>query len=293
MKTHTPSLIAIALALGLASAASAQTLLVRYDFDEGTGTTAADSGTGVASNGTFGGNATWSSNTPDGSGSSLSLAKNATDANHVTASSAEVNSLSSFTITLWINAQGTITAGDRLVSTLSSGTFKGFDLNLQALTSTATDISASGFRLGLLVDGTSGGSALFSSAGTSINANNQWVFVAVSYDGTKTSDNVTFYTGAVSSAVGQLGIVGTLNMGAVDGTTGSLQIGNTSATTGDRTPSSLFDDVRIYSGVATSSFLNDVRLQNLSNIPEPSTWGALAGALSASLAITARRRRLI
>lgn len=285
-------LLALACVSALGVTLDAQTLLVHYDLNEGSGTTATDSTTGTASDGTLGGNATWSTNTPDGSGSSLSLTKNATDANFVSAGSSEVNALTSFTITLWFNAQGTVTAGDRLLSTLSSGTFKGFDLNLQALTSTATNISASGFRLGLLVDGTSGGSALFSSAGTSVNASNQWVFLAVSYDGTKTTDNVSFYTGTSGSAVTQLGVVGTLNMGAVDSTTGSLQIGNTTATTGDRTPTGLFDDVRVYSGVASSGFLNDVRLDNLSSVPEPSTCAAVAGALALVATGILRRRKL-
>ena len=284
--------LALACVSALSVTLNAQTLLVHYDLNEGSGTTAADSTTGTASNGTLGGNATWSTSTPGGSGASLSLTKNATDANFVSTGASEVDALASFTITLWFNAQGTITAGDRLLSTLSAGTFKGFDFNLQALTSTATDISGSGFRLGLLVDGTSGGSALFSSAGTSVNANNQWVFLAVTYDGTATSNNVSFYTGTSGSAVTQLGIVGTLNMGAVDSTTGSLQVGNTTATTGDRTPSGLFDDVRIYNGVASSAFLNDVRLENLSGIPEPSTYAAIAGALALVATGFARRRKL-
>lgn len=285
-------LLALACVSALGVTLDAQTLLVHYDLNEGSGTTAADSASGTASNGTLGGNASWSTNTPGGSGTSLGLTKNATDANFVSAGSSEVNALASFTITLWFNAQGAITAGDRLLSTLSSGTFKGFDFNVQALTSTATDISASGFRLGLLVDGTSGGSALFSSAGTSVNANNQWVFLAATYDGTKTSNNVTFYTGTPGSAVTQLGVVGTLNMGAVDSTTGSLQIGNTTATTGDRTPTGLFDDVRVYSGVASSVFLNDVRLDNLSSVPEPSTCAAVAGALALVATGFLRRRKL-
>jgi len=275
------------------SASTAQTLLVHYDLEEGTGSTATDSGTGTDSNGTLGGNATWSTNTPSGDGSSLSLSKNGTDSNFVSASSSEVDALSSFTITLWLNIQGNINVGDRLVSTLSSETFKGFDFNIQALTSGSSDISASGFRLGLLVDGVSGGSALVSSAGTSVNADSQWAFLAVTYDGTRTSNNVAFYTGTTTATVSQLGLVDSLNMGTVDSTTGNLQIGNTSATTSDRTPSALFDDVRIYSGAASSAFLEDVRVDNLASIPEPATSTMILGSFILALAAIKFRRRNI
>lgn len=268
---------------GPGTSLSGQALLVHYTFDEGTGTTAADAAGMPASNGTLGGNATWSSNTPGGSGASIGFTKNATDANFVTASAAEVDALSSFTIMLWLNIQGAISNGDRLVSTLSASTFKGFDFNLQSVTGSGASTT---FNPTLLVDGNSGGSAFVGTA--SVNANSQWVFLAVTYDGTKTSNNVTFYTGSISSTVLQLGVVGTINMGTVDATTGALQVANTSASSGDRTPTALIDDVRIYSGVADVAFIEGVRL---SMVPEPSSFAILAGSAALISAGVVRRRR--
>lgn len=283
MKSIHPFAFGCLLFAALSVESSAQTLLVRYTFDEGSGTSVADSGTGVSSVGTLGGNATWSTNTPGGTGSSLGFTKNGTDANFVTASAAEVDGLGSFTITLWLNVQGAISNGDRLVSTLSAATFKGFDFNLQSVTGSGASTT---FNPALLVDGNTGPSAFVGTA--SINANSQWVFLAVTYDGTKTSNNVAFYTGSVSSSSLQLGILGTINMGAVDATTGALQIANTSASASDRTPTALFDDVRIYGGVADAAFIEGVRI---SAVPEPASFAGVAGAATLLAVGFARRRR--
>ncbi|EIP99391.1 PEP-CTERM motif protein [Opitutaceae bacterium TAV1] len=268
------------LALCASSSLFAQTLLVHYTFDEGSGSTTADSsGYGSATNGSLAGTASWTTDTPGGTGSALSITKGTGDANLVDAAATKVNTITdTFTISLWLNLQAAPTSGDRLVSTLTGN--NGFDLSLLAPSSGT--ISASNFRLAVFVN-TTGGNAV--SANLNYSADDQWGFIAVTFDKGK----VTFYTGNTDESVALLAnsVNGTLPT-SVTASTGSLQIGNTPATINNRTPTGYIDDVRIYSGVADATFLEHVRL---SNVPEPATAAVLAGALVLVAAALAHRRR--
>lgn len=98
------------------------------------------------------------------------------------------------------------------------------------------------------------------------------MFLAVTYDGTLTTNNIAFYTGSTSSGVMQLGLSVSSNAGILGDNSLPFQVAGTAQTTGDRTPLGYFDDIRIYEGVASAEFLEGVRLQN---IPEPSSTALL------------------
>lgn len=278
--------LSLTLVLGGTISASAQTPLLWYKMDDGSGTTVTDSGSGTALNGTLTGTATWSSNTPSGTGSGVSLTSDGTDANAITTGSVantKIDKLTQFTLTLWVNLQAAPAVADRFVSILELNTAKGFDLEIQAPSSGT--LSAGNFRPTLLVDGFGGVTA---SANTG--ADNQWLFLAVTYDGSLTSGNVKFYTGNQAAVVAQLGATQTLNSGQVDSSTGLFQVGNTSASSSDRTASSLFDDVRIYGSVLTSSDLESIRMES---VPEPSVLSLTLVAMIGGACLRRRLRRQV
>ncbi len=248
--------------LGMAcvSVASAQTPLVWYKMNEGTGTLVADSGSGAALNATMSGTATWTNSTPSGTGSAVSIVDNTTDANFVSTGSVagtKLDGLTKFTITLWVNLQSLPASGDRLLSTLSVIPYKGFDFNLQ-------NVSGYSFAPTLMVDGVTGSAV--GAPSTSVTSDHSWVFLSVSYDGSLSGGNTTFYSGAASGSLLTLGTA-SITSGAVDTGAGSLQIGNTTASASDRTMSALYDDVRIYSEVLTSTEIDAIRMDA---VPEPS-----------------------
>lgn len=269
--------------------ASAQTLLAHYTFDEGTGTTAADSsGYGTATNGTLVGGAGWTTNTPSGSGSALALDGRTTPRNYAEAANTKVNTITdSFTISLWVNLQAAPVNGDRFVSTLMAGS--GFDFSIQdprgATGQNSGTISASNFSLAVFVNST-GNAAI--SLKTNYSAANQWVFIAATYS----KGSVKFYTGTADDNVSGLTTVlaGALPA-SVAASSNPLQIGDTPVAGSSRTLNGYLDDVRIYSGVASQSFLEGVRLENLSTVPEPSTTIAIVATLSLLAALIVRQRR--
>lgn len=257
--------------LGIAcvSMTSAQTPLVWYKMNEGTGTLVGDSGSGTALNATMSGTATWTTSTPSGSGSAVSIVDNATDANFISTASVagtKLDGLTKFTITLWVNLQALPASGDRLLSTLTASPYKGFDFNLQS-------VSGYTFSPTLMVDGVTGSAV--GTPSTSVTADHSWVFLSVSYDGSLSGSNTTFYSGTTSGSLLNLGIA-SITSGAVDTGASALQIGNTTASPSDRTMSALYDDVRIYSGVLTSTEIDAIRMDA---VPEPSA------ALLATLAL--------
>ncbi|HEY9250674.1 MAG TPA: LamG domain-containing protein [Rariglobus sp.] len=275
------------LALVAPSVMRAQTALIQYDFDEGTGTTAASSGSLTGSDLTLssvGTHLTWasSSSTLSGSGSALVMdgANRGTNLGYVTGDGTALNTnLSAFTITLWVNLS-TPANSDRLLA-FTDGS-NGFDLRLNT-------VSGNNSTLSLNVDG---GSATSTSSAT---VGGEWVFIAVSYDGTQSANNVSIYNGTTSISASLLGSVLTINSGSVN-TLGStnlssaLRVGSAYGTAGsDRTPAGMFDDIRIYDSVLDASEIEAVRASAIS-IPEPSV-AALVFAVAGLVVAGARRRR--
>lgn len=124
-----------------------------------------------------------------------------------------------------------------------------------------------------------------------------WVFFAVSYDGTLTSNNVKFYQGGTASAV-TLAATRTLDGGAAGDDDNPLKIGNVAAAV-TRPFDGLMDDVRLFgsaadaSGVLDQSTLEGLRQADVLNLntPEPSTVSGFISLAAPALALRRTRRR--
>jgi hypothetical protein len=267
------------LAASVASQARAA-LLWQYKFDEANSgtTTALDTGTGTAANGTFSGTATRTSNTPNSFSLGAMSTGSAGAADYVTGGDAQkLDGLSSMTVTGWINLQSAPATSDRLVSKLFSNgtTFTGFDLRFAATNGQLAFSEVNNVAV-----------ASLTSVGSSANLSTAsgWQFFAVSFDGT----NVRFFTGGESTAASQLGTTqsGSAFTTPAD-TTAVVRVGGTPATTSDRTPNAFFDDIRIYdTALTTAAQLDAVRLEN---VPEPAAI-SLAAVGAAGLLLRRRPR---
>ena len=282
-------LLLLASAFAYAAPAGAQTLLLHYNFDEASSGNAPanDLGSGTPAPGAFVGSATRTSNTPGNfSTGALNLTASASASlGYVTAGDADkLDGLSHFTLSTWLNLQGTNTSGNfRLLAKQSGGTFDSFSWNISAPVSGTR--SASNFGLRLFVGGQTAFTFDAATAPFSVNADNKWIFLAVTYDGTSTSNNVSYFSGSAADNVSLLGTT-TVNAGAVKATTAAFNVGHTDAAlTSNTAPPGFMDDTRVYSGHLSLSQLNDVRV---AAIPEPSA-AVMLGLGSMLLAL--RRRR--
>jgi hypothetical protein len=282
---------ALVLAGLLASPASAATLLLRYNFDEASSgnATALDLGTGTPAPGIFVGGATRTSNTPNG----FSLgAVDLTTAGAGTfidgGDPIKLSALSSFTLTAWINLQGTPTGNLRIMSKQGVGpAFSGFTWNVADPVTGAGTRTASNFGLRLFIGGSLGFQSDPMPSGLSINADNVWAFIAVTYDAAGGAGNVSYYVGdAIAQAA--LASITTVNAGSVTDTTAKFGVGYTDAApTADTAPPGYLDDIRIYDGVLQPAEVEAVRL---SNIPEPASVALLAIGCLALLSSRSGRR---
>jgi len=255
-----PLLAAILAALWMASLtvwATPPPPVLHYSFDDGAGTVnATDTGTAPAAAGQFNGAATRTSNTPNGIGYALDLTTSGVNDYVHCGDPAKLNNSATLsnalTLTAWVNLQATPAAKDRIMSKIS--TTGGFDLYIN-------NSSATSVNLDFDINSTSGGT--FSSA---INMSQQWVFVAVTYDGTKTSNNVVFYTGGTNTAATLLNTT-SLGTGAIKNSGLEYRVGSTAASASDRTPPGWMDDVRVYDTVLSPVDLEAVRAEG--GFPSP------------------------
>jgi hypothetical protein len=266
------SIGALLLAGLLAAPASAATLLLRYNFDEAPAGNipALDSGTGIAAPGLFTGGATRTANTPGGfSLGAVDLTTPGAGTFVDGGDPAKLSGISSFTLTAWINLQGTPTGNLRIMSKQGGGSFPGFSLN------TADPFSgvrtANNFGLRLFV----GGNLTFAGdptpTGLSINADNVWAFIAVSYNSSGGFGNVSYYVGDASNPA-MLASNTTIEAGSVNDSTAKFGVGYTDAApAADTAPPGFLDDIRVYDGVLLPEEVEAVRQ---ANIPEP-----MSGAL--------------
>ncbi|MFA6960981.1 MAG: LamG-like jellyroll fold domain-containing protein [Opitutaceae bacterium] len=146
---------------------------------------------------------------------------------------ASLSGLSSFTLTGWIKPETTITAAARIVAT-----------NVIALMAGVDD------RLTIQVNGKNSpvqSEPLYRDVGS-------WIFFAVSYDGTRTTDNVTYYVG--DPAANSLITAGTatLEAGKVKPFAGQFLLGNNSINTPPNRPfKGLMDNIAIYGSMNDAS----------------------------------------
>jgi hypothetical protein len=109
----------------------------------------------------------------------------------------------------------------------------------------------------------------FDTTAVTIDADNKWVFVAVTYDGALTSENVKYYAGDTTSATTNQATT-TIPAGTTTTSTAAFGIGFTDAApTANTAFPGLVDDARVYSGVLTEAQLEAVRLENLPGISQP------------------------
>ena len=283
MTTKGKTIFGVAAFLLAAHSTPAQTLLLNYNFDEASsGTTPAlDLGAAPAAPGTFAGTATRTGNTPGGFSLGALDLTGTTSPDHVSAGDADkLDGLGQFTLTGWINLQGSPANGNRIMAKqVTSGDFNGFSFALS--NPTEGTISASNFQLNIAL----GGSGFaFVTSGANMSADNEWRFVALTYDGSQTADNVTFYNGGVDSEVVQFGNVGSSTVGAMIANESEFRVGATSGAGGSGPL--LIDDVRVYSGVLDAASLDAVRL---SAVPEPSVTALFIGGAAALLGLRKRR----
>ena len=223
------------------------TLLLKYNFDEASGNALDSSGTGTAADASLFNLATRTTNTPSGTGKALDVTPGGAFTNYAYAFTGtnKLNvAIANLTLTTWINLQGNITNGDRIMGNVNATPTSGFDF---AFNSTVSPTAA---ILTFRKNGTGGGSP----ATATVNLTNKWVFLSMVYNGA----NVTYYTGTVASAVAQLGTSVVLT-GSINASTNNFQVGATPATAADRTPPAWFDDVRVYDTALTSAQLETIR----------------------------------
>ena len=235
------------------------TLLLQYNFDEASGNALDSSGTGIAADASLFNLASRTTNTPSGTGKAFDVTPGGSFTNYafaVTGTNKLNVALTNLTLTTWINLQGMIAAGDRLMGNINGiAPGSGFDFAFN------TTVAPTAAILTFRKNSTGGGSP----ATAAVNLTNKWVFLSVVYNGA----NVSYYTGTVASAVGQLGTSVVLS-GNINASTNNFQVGATPATAADRTPPAWFDDVRVYDTALTSAQLETIRQTVLPSGAAPS-----------------------
>ena len=247
----------------------AQTLLLRYNFDESaTGTEdALDKGTAPAAPGRLI-NAARTPNTSAGrpTGALETTGAAAGNLRYVVSTDQsgeldKLDGLSGFTLTAWINVQEVPLGNRRLLSKQAATSFAGFSWNIADAIAGAPRTAAN-FGLRLFVGGETG--FVFDSTAVTIDADNKWVFTAVSYDGDLNFENVRYYVGNTNTP-GAFQAATTINAGRTrQDSTAAFGIGYTDAAPASNTGfPGLVDDARVYSGVLSDSQIEAVRLENL------------------------------
>lgn len=270
-----------------AAVASAQTPLLHYTFDESSGQ-AVDTGVGPAANGDLVGGAVRTSNTPAGFGSAVDFTNDNPYAHVLGPDAAKLDGVNQMTISTWLNVSSYPGGNVRLASKQEpSGS--GFTFNMNSTVNDGT-VGADDFKLFFAAAGAGAAGFTFGTSSADVDANtisaaDNWVFLAVTYDGTQGSNNTRFYIGDADTPVAELGTAQTLGQVTIDGGAGRFGVGFTDAApTADLSVDGFQDDVRVYGEALSLGDLDTIRLQN---IPEPSSIAAF-GALGL---LSLRRRR--
>ena len=258
-----------------------QNLVLQWEFDEASGNALDTGAVGPAADGTLGTGAVRSADTPGGGpGFAIDLSAAGTDSVVDGGTPAKVDSLAQATLTSWLKMTGdnAVDQGGsnniRLMSKqFANATFDTFSWNLNPpnvdpTPDDANTTSPDAFRMGIFVGGQTAFD--FAQADADITGQrDQWTFVAVTYDGNSSADNVKFYWGDEDTGVMQLGSTLTADAGAFfpSGTSARFGVGFTDAApTGDTSIIGLQDDVRVYDGILDLAALDTVRLDNLPDV---------------------------
>lgn len=298
MKSTWPSINAAALrgfwilVLAMASQVSLRSetfLVARYDFNEGTGPSAADSsGNGRTLTLLSGMQWTALGGGVGGTGYALynpsTAASGAAVARHAASEPSALN-LTAYTITGWFKT-GASPGGHLLNIRAADGNFR---------------MVLAGDRLQFFPDA---GRYVQTAATTTIGEGGQWVFFAFTVDsayegaganyinavkvylGTETSDGLTLQ----SQSLGGVGTLADFELNSVSGISVGNTFGAASGNPGNPNRAAVMagiDDIRIYSGVLGEAELDDIRL---SSIPEPSAFAFLLGGSGLILCVFRRLR---
>jgi hypothetical protein len=277
------------LALVAISPVFASAQIINYTFDAGTGTTAASTGSLAPATLTFSAGAAYGTAGSGVSGASTDFALSLPDAtfgdnrasNLTPSALTGLNGLTSYTISTWFN-RGAITSSGRL-------------LNIATSSGSSIDIFKDGannftFNTGG-VNTSSGGSTILNTLGS-------YVFFAVTVDSTVATNNIKFYAGTSTGAVGLVSQhTFATPADLVTGIASSFTVGNRTANDrGFGGSASFIDELNIFGatsgagGVLSLSQLDDLRVST-SAIPEPSSFASLAGLAMIGFASLRRRRR--
>jgi hypothetical protein len=200
------------------------------------------------------------------------------------ASGGTLGTLSAFTLTGWLNCRD-LTAGsggNRILFALASPGGTGFDLVQNA--NGSLQLGVNEWPDASPASSTSGKITAEASAGSS-----NWVFFAVTYDGTKSTANAGFYFGSPTSTAGWDGTVG-YHRGPLT-ISGALSIGNFSTVAGAARNGTGPTDSRNFRGLLDELRVFD-RVLTLAEIRSAQTAPATA-APSPRLAITGRGKQVV
>lgn len=256
-----PRLAAILVVL-VASSHSAAEIgpLLRYVFDASG--TQNDVGTPPPADAVLSASATLTAATPNAfTCGALDLTAAGANHNYATSGTAveKIKALAEMTVTFWINMHADPGYADCIISDMTAGPSPegtgGWEIRIVGDGLPA----ASAFQLSFEVLRTDG-NGIQSQASPSIDADNRWVFVAVTYN----SDLVQrYYLGSESEGVDQIGGLAYYTFPLLPNQA-EPRIGSASSEpTVDRTPPAWIDDVRIYDRALCVAELEDVRLENL------------------------------
>lgn len=231
-------------------------LVLRYNFDE------ADSGSEDAADlgemaplipGRFFGDATRTANTP-GSASLGALDVTAPEA-WVLANEEDLDgkldNLTAFTTTLWVNLQSAPANFDRI---FRAGASQGFGYRI--VDPASGTISASNF--GLSLDFGSGAVG----SGVAFDADNKWLFLAVTYDETADGEEIHFISGDEVTPA-ELKAAKAFASGAATGALDAVLSLGRHPTATNRLIDGYLDDFRVYRGALSLEEIEAIRLENL------------------------------
>jgi len=284
MKTKTTDTVIfrtllIALGISLASFLSAAPLL-HYELNEGTGTTAFDTGDAPAANGTLTGSGSgWVVDSPSGTGSSYSVAGSSGSSYIDSGTVTKLQGLGDFTISFWMKLSGA-DVNDRIFST--RGTTSGASIGYLDIIATSADVNNMVLRFEM-----SPGSTGFSAFSPTFDATD-WVFVSIIRD--ESAGEIQYFLGdtTASSALVDGGVTTGMAAGSnqINQNSGPMRIGSTAASPSNRSPDGFLSDFRFYESALTENEVNGIRT---AAIPEPAAGVALGLAALAFVCVRLRR----
>ena len=256
-------------------------LILHYSFDESASSASnvEDLGENPAADGVFHAAATRTGNTPGGASlGALDLTAPGVDYVATVGDADKLDVIQTMTVTLWFNYRGQASDGDILLANESivgdQNSPRGWDLSI-------TDNNSFNVRNSALLlqfttrqynaGGGSAGSGKVSGFSGEYDADQKWLFVAVTFDGTN-SNATNFYVGNESASVTQVGITSFLP-NSIGQNLGGFTIGdNTISPFIGEAANVWIDDVRIYDEVLSSGALESVRLNGI-GVSDPALLG--------------------